>query len=123
MFDDFKTEIKYTVDKGEKIDGLAAYDLNSGSLKIDLDSKKGALQLCLLVLNDSPKPEKILVKYDGITQEFLVSWNEWGWAPISLLKQYDKGEKIEFEIIGATPGSHLKIARAYLRYQDIGFTD
>ena len=51
------------------------------------------------MLNDSPKPEKVLLKYDGITQEFLISWNEWGWAPISLLKQYDKDQKIEFEII------------------------
>ena len=123
VFEDFKTDIKYTVDKGEKIDGLVAHDLNRGPLKINLDSKKGALQLCLLVLNDSPKPEKILVKYDGITQEFVVSWNEWGWAPVSLMKQYDKGEKIEFEIMGASADSHLKITRAYLRYQDIGFTD
>lgn len=123
FFEDFKTEIKYTVDKGEKIKELHAHDLKSGSLKINLNSKKGALQLCLLVLNNSPKPEKILLKYDGITQEFLVSWNEWGWAPISLLKQYDKGEKVEFEIVAADTNAHLIIAKAYLRYQDIGFTD
>lgn len=123
IFEDFKTEIKYSVDKGEKINGLYAYDLKNGPLKIDLSSKKGALQLCLLILNDSPKPEKVLLKYDGITQEFLVSWNEWGWAPISLLKEYDKNQKIEFEIIAADANTHLKIAKAYLRYQDIGFTD
>jgi polygalacturonase len=123
LFEDFKTEIKYTVDSGEKVKELYAHDLKSGSLKINLNSKKGALQLCLLVLNKSQKPEKILLKYDGITQEFIVSWNEWGWAPISLLKQYGKGEKIEFEIAAADPNAHLMIAKVYLRYQDIGFTD
>lgn len=123
FFEDFKTEIKYSVDKGEKINGLYAYDLKSNSLKININTKKGALQLCLLILNESPKPEKILLKYEGITQEFLVSWNEWGWAPISLLKEYDKNQKIEFEIIAADANTHLKIAKVYLRYQDIGFTD
>ncbi len=123
IFEDFKTEIKYSVDSGEKINGLYAHDLKKGSLKINLNTKKGALQLCLLALNDSQKPEKVVLKYDGIIQEFLVSWNEWGWVPISLLKQYNKGEKVEFEIVPADPGTHLKIARAYLRYQDIGFTD
>ena len=29
IFEDFKTEIKYSVDKGEKINGLYAYDLNN----------------------------------------------------------------------------------------------
>ncbi len=123
IFEDFKTEIKYSVDKGEKVNGLYSHDLKSNPLKINMNTKKGALQLCLLMLNDSPKPEKVLLKYDGITQEFLISWNEWGWAPISLLKQYNKGEKVEFEIVAAEPNTHLKIAKAYLRYQDIGFTD
>lgn len=122
-FEDFKTEIKYSVDKGEKNNGLYAYHLKNGPLKINLNSKKGALQLCLLILNDSPAPGKVLLKYDGMTQEFMVNWNEWGWAPISLLKEYDKGQKIEFEIISADPAARLKIAKVYLRYQDIGFTD
>lgn len=123
VFEDFKTEIKYTVDEGEQVNGLTAHDLKNGPLKMKLSTKKGALQLCLLVLNDSPKPEKILLKYDGITQEFEVSWNEWGWAPISLLKQYSNGENIVFEVSSSSSDSHVKIARAYLRYQDIGFTD
>ena len=123
VFEDFATEIKYSVDKGGITNGLTAHDLKNGPLKIGLNSKKGALQLCLLILNDSPKPEKVLLKYDGITQEFIVSWNEWGWAPISLLKQYNNGQKVEFEIVTADPNSDLKIAKAYLRYQDIGFTD
>lgn len=123
IFEDFKTKVKYSVEKGEKLDGLYFHDLKNDPLKIHLDTRKGALQLCLLVLGDSPKSEKILLKYDGITQEFLVSWNEWGWAPISLLKQFNKGEKVDFEISGADANSNLKIAKVYLRYQDIGFTD
>jgi hypothetical protein len=123
VFEDFETEIKYSVDKGEMINGLAAHDLKNDPLKIKMNTKKGALQLCLLILNTSPKPEKILLKYNGMMQEFWVSWNDWGWAPISLLKQYDKGEKVEFEIVADDPNTHLKIAKAYLRYQDIGFTD
>jgi len=121
-FEDFKTEIKYSVENGENVMGLNAHDLKQ-PLKVDLNTKKGALQLCLLILNQSMKPEKVLLKYDGITQEFLVSWNEWGWAPISLLKEYDKNKKVEFEIVADDPGTHLKIAKVYLRYQDIGFTD
>lgn len=123
IFEDFKTEVKYAVDKGEELKGLAAYALKDGPLKMNLDSKKGSLQLCLLVLNEAATPEKIVVSYDGITQEFVVNWKDWGWAPISLLKEYTKGEKVQFEIRGASPGSSLKLARVYLRYQDIGFTD
>lgn len=123
IFEDFKTEIKYSVANGEKTNGLYAYDLKSKSLKIGMNMENGALQLCLLVLNDSQKPEKVLVKYDGITQEFLISWNEWGWAPISLLKEYGRNRKVEFEIMAAEPNTHLKISKVYLRYQNIGFTD
>ena len=50
-------------------------------------NKGGALQLCLLALNESLKPEKIFIKYGGIEQEFVVNWNDWGWAPVSLLKR------------------------------------
>jgi len=123
VFEDFKTEIKYTVDYGDVIHGIHAYDLRNGPLKMNMASKKGALQLCILTSNESPTPEKFLLKYDGITQEFWVSWKEWGWAPVSLLKQYEKGEKVEFEILPANSNSNLKIAKAYLRYQDIEFTD
>ncbi|WEK20990.1 MAG: glycoside hydrolase family 28 protein [Candidatus Pedobacter colombiensis] len=122
VFEDFDTEIKYTVNSGAKIQGLTAHDLKN-PLKIKLNSRKGALQLCLLSLNSTKKPQKVLVKYDGIIQEFLISWNEWGWAPISLLKEYQGNEKVEFEIVSVDPNANLKIAKIYLRYQDIGFTD
>jgi hypothetical protein len=123
IFEDFKTAIKYSVDKGEKVNGLYAYTLEGNPLKISMNVEKGTLQLCLLVLNDSPKPEKIQLKYDGITQEFLINWTEWGWAPISLLNEYGKNQKVEFEIMAAEPNTHLKITKVYLRYDNIGFTD
>ncbi len=85
--------------------------------------KKGQyIQLCLLILNDSQKPEKILVKYEGITQEFLIDWNEWGWALITLLKEYDLNSKVDFEIAPAEQNTHLKIAKVYLVYQNFGYT-
>ncbi|HEC43904.1 MAG TPA: glycoside hydrolase family 28 protein [Bacteroides sp.] len=124
LFNDFPTEIKYSVDKGENIQGLTAHDLNGKALSFNLDmTKRGSLQLRLLILNDSNKPEKVLVKYEGITQEFRIDWNEWGWAPITLLKQYDKDKKVDFEIVSAEQNSSLKIAKVYLHYQDIAFTD
>jgi hypothetical protein len=122
-FEDFNTEIKYGVGHGNEIKGLSAHDLQT-PLKISLDiTKRGALQLCLLILNESTEPQKVIVKYQGVSQEFLISWGDWGWAPISLLKRYDKNENIEFEIMAEDPGSKLIISKVYLRYQDIGFTD
>lgn len=124
FFEDFKTELKYSVDKGETIKGLSSHDLKINPLKFSIDiTKRGSLQLCLLILNDSSIPEKVIVKYEGITQEFTINWNDWGWAPITLLKEYPKNQKIEFEIIAAGQNTNLKIAKAYIRYQDIKKTD
>jgi polygalacturonase len=124
LFNDFETEIKYSVDQGENIKGLIAHDLKNGPLNVKLDmTKRGSLQLCLLILNDSPEPEKVLVEYEGITQEFLIDWSDWGWAPISLLREYDKDTEVNFKISGSGSYSHLKIAKVYLRYQDVGYTD
>lgn len=124
VFEDFKTEIKYSVDKGEKVNGLHAYDLKNGPLKVNMNiTKRGALQLCILILNNLQKPEKVLIKYEGITQEFLVDWKEWGWSPISLLKEYDHNKEVEFGIFSNQKDSHLKIANVYLRYQDVSKTD
>ncbi len=124
FFYDFETEIKYSVDQGENIKGLMAHDLRSKALNVNFDiTKRGSLQLCLLTLTDAPKPEKILVKYEGICQEFLISWNEWGWAPLTLLKEYDTDRKVDFEIMASGQNTTLKIAKVYLRYQNIGHTD
>ena len=122
IFDDFDTEIKHSIGNGETIKGFPAHDLKN-PLKVSLSGKKGVLQLCLLMLNEGKKPENVVLKYDGITQEFKVNWNEWGWAPISLLKEYDANKPINFEILPGDKDSKLKIAKVYLRYQDIAFTD
>jgi hypothetical protein len=39
------------------------------------------------------------------------------------MKAYDKNHPEVFEIRAADPNSELKISKAYIRYQDIGFTD
>jgi hypothetical protein len=123
-FEDFKTDIHFAVEKGDSLQGLRAHDLGESPLKVTLEmSKRGVLQLCLLMLNDGPAPEKVVLRYEGISQEFRIDWNTWGWAPISLLKEYETARNVEFEIKGAGDNSHLKVARAYLRYQDLGHTD
>lgn len=124
VFEDFDTEIKYSVDKGNKIEGLYAHDLSKSPLDFDFKiTQKGYLQLNLLILNNSTTPEKVLVKYDGITQEFLVDWQDWGWAPIALLKQYNNDEKVHFEIMADDKKGDLKISKVYLRYHNVKRTD
>jgi hypothetical protein len=124
LFEDFETDTKFSVDHGVNYHGLTAHELAGKPLTVDLGiTKRGPLQLCLLMLNDSPKPEKLLLKYEGKTQEFVVSWNEWGWAPISLVKEYDTDTKVQFEIAAGNPNSTLKVAKVYLRYQNIKKTD
>jgi hypothetical protein len=124
IFEDFETDTKFSVDQGVNYRGLIAHDLRSKPLSVDLAmTKRGPLQLCLLVLTDSPKPEKLRLSYEGTTQEFAVSWNEWGWAPISLVKEYDTDTKVHFEITAGDLSSTLRIAKVYLRYQNIKKTD
>ncbi len=123
VYDDFETDIKFGIDKGNIVNGMMAHDLSVNfplTLKL---TKKGSMQLCLLVLNESSVPRKVFVKYDGMTQEFLVNWKEWGWAPITLLKHYEKDQEVKFEIMVAEPGNGIKLSRVYIRHQDIGFTD
>jgi hypothetical protein len=122
VFDDFETGIKYNVKQGAVIKGMKAHDL-SQPLTVSMDiKKKGSFQVCVLVLNESAKPQKVKVKYGDTVQEFTVNWNEWGWAPISLLKNLEAGQRIEFTVL-AEPGSSLQVARVYLRQHDVGFTD
>ncbi len=122
-FDDFETTVKYIIPIGDTANGMISRDLSTVfpvTLKM---TQRGSLQLCLLVLNESETPRKILVKYDGLVQEFTISWNHWGWAPITLLKNYSENREVKFEIQSADPGIGLRISRVYGRYQDIGFTD
>ncbi|HEX7845398.1 MAG TPA: glycoside hydrolase family 28 protein [Chitinophagaceae bacterium] len=121
IFDDFETDLKYLVQEGKEINGMKAHDL-SQPLTVSMDAKKkGSYQVCLLALNTSASPQKLVVKYGNTSQEFIVNWNEWGWAPVSLLKNLEKDQHIEFTI--SSPSGQVKVARVYLRYQDIGFTD
>lgn len=123
-FEDFKTETRYNVVKGKLIKGIEAQTLSSQPLDIKLNiSHKGSIQLRLLMLNESAKPQKVFVKYLGITQEFYISWNEWGWAPITLLKEFDVNQQVNFEITAGDENNGLKIAKAYLLYQDVAITD
>ncbi|MFC2116318.1 glycoside hydrolase family 28 protein [Bacteroidota bacterium] len=124
LFYDFPTDIKFSVEKGDIVRGLKSHDLNDGTLELELNmTQRGSLQLRLLMLNDSQEPEKVLLKYEGITQEFLIDWNEWGWAPITLLREYDTDRKVDFEIVAGKENSSLQIAKVYLYYQNIEHTD
>ncbi len=124
LFDDFTTDTKFSVAEGETIAGLPAHDPGKAPLKVNLDvARRGELQLCLLMLNTSAKPEKVLVRYEGVTQEFLVDWQSWGWAPVSLLRQYASPRRVEFQIAAPEPASNLRIAKVYMRYLNLGHTD
>ena len=107
-----------------RTNGLSAHNLKISPLKFNVDiTKRGSLQLCLLILNESSVPEKVLVMYEGITQEFIINWNEWGWAPITLLKEFPTDQQVDFEIIAAGENTNLKITKAYVRYQNLPKTD
>lgn len=124
FFHDFSTNIKYSIKKGKTIKGLIAHDCYKNPLKVSLAlPEKGRLQLCILTLTNNPEPEKILIKYEGICQEFIVTWNEWGWAPITLLKEFGEKKKIDFEISSADTNSGLKISKVYIRNPHFTFTD
>lgn len=124
FFEDFKTDLKYSVDKGETFKNLLSQDIQNYPLKFNIDiTKRGSLQLCLLILNDSAVPGKVIVKYEGILQEFMINWNEWGWAPITLLRDYPKDQKVDFEVFAEGQNTKLKVAKAYIRYQDVKKTD
>lgn len=124
LFDDFKTELKYTVDKGVMTNSLTAKSLKNDQVKFNMEmTKRGSLQLCILILNDSAAPEKVLLKYEDVTQEFTINWSEWGWAPITLLNEYPMNKMVDFEIVPLKDNSNLKVAMVYLRYQDTKLTD
>ena len=124
LFEDFPTGSKFSVSDGEVVGGLRSHDPGRAPLSVSLDiAPAGETQLCLLVMNTGPRPGRVIVRYEGITQEFLVNWQTWGWAPISLGKQYDATRTVQFEIAAADPGSALRIAKVYLRYQNLKHTD
>lgn len=122
-FEDFETDIKYIVPDEDVVNGLASQNLKGNPLKLTMGTKKGSLQLCMLLLNNSQNPAKVIVKYEGVTQEYEISWSDWGWAPLTLLKDYPADKKVEFEISQEDKNADIKISRVYLRYQDVKKTD
>jgi len=124
LFEDFPTDLKYIISGSKAFKGLPARDLQEEPLKFSMEiNKRGSLQLCMLILDNTPKPGRVRVKYEGITQEFEISWNEWGWAPLTLLKEYPVDRKVDFEVSSADPQTDLKISRICFRYQDVRKTD
>jgi hypothetical protein len=124
LFEDFPTDIKHIVTGQKDFKGLPAWDLKDNPLNFNLDiTRRGSLQLCILSLNKNPSPGKLVVRYEGIRQEFEISWNEWGWAPLTLLKEYPYDKKVDFEIASADTDADIMISRIYVRYQDVRKTD
>lgn len=124
FFEDFQTDLKFIVGKGETVDGLTAANLRDNPVRFSMNmTKRGSIQMCLLLIDRSERPEKVLVKFDGIIQEYTVSWNEWGWAPITLQKEFPEDKMVDFVIEPSEKGSGLALSRVYFRYQDVRKTD
>jgi len=124
LFEDFPTDIKYMLTDQEDFKGLPAWNIKDNPLKFSLDiTKRGSLQLCILSLNNNHIPEKLVVRYEGIRQEFEISWNEWGWTPLTLLKEYPEDKKVDFEIASDDNDADIMVSRIYVRYQDVRKTD
>lgn len=123
MFEDLFADIKYSA-KGNIIQGLNTDDLKIQPLIFNADiSATKNYQLRLLILNAGNAPKKVIVKYNGTMQEFMINWNTWGWAPITIIKKFDKNQEVKFEISGEDKDTNLKIAKVYLFTHDTGLTD
>lgn len=103
--------------------GLQPYKLENGAVTIPVVMKKGGAQLCLLVLNEKTGSNKIRISYDHIVQEFEVDWQQWGWAPVSLLREFSENEKVTFKVEAAEKGSSIRLGKYFMRSQDNGYTD
>jgi hypothetical protein len=124
LFEDFETNNKYSVEKGTLIKGMKSKSLSTTPQIVEFEIKdKGTPQVCLLILNDGDLPEEVQLKYGDTVQKFLIDWNEWGWAPISLEKRINIPDKVKFEIFVKNEKPELKLAKVYVRYQDLGYTD
>jgi hypothetical protein len=115
---------EFTVQNGNLMDGLPAQDISGKPLRVAFDiTAKTTPQVCLLIKGNKEKPEKVKIKYEGTEQEFIVDWNQWGWAPVALVKTFDQPGKVEFEIESENPGSGLMISKVFLRSMKLGYTD
>ena len=125
LFDDVDAVAKKNIAATRKqLNDLPGYSLDKEAVSADFNFEKGKLyQVCLLVKNKNTAPEKIMLKYKNVEQSFIVDWNEWGWAPLTLTMATPVDEKIHFEITAPQSGSSLLISKIYLRHSDIGYTD
>jgi len=124
VFFDFEAEVKFSITNGELYQGLSSLPLIEGTVEVPMKLPDGdSFQLCLLLVNETTHPERIKVEYDGISQEFLVDWNKWGWAPITLLRNQSGASNLIFKIDSENTHSTIHLSKVYLRAQDIGFTD
>lgn len=97
-------------------------DIKKGPITINGIIPGGETQLFLFVSNDAAKPGKIRISYKDVQQEFVIDWQEWGWAPVSLLKSFIQGETVAF-IIENEKGSSIRLEKYFLRSHDTGYTD
>ena len=95
----------------------------SRPINIPMTMKKGEAQLCLLVRNAKPGIAKLSITYNGIVQEFEVDWQQWGWAPISLLRQFSEGEKTNITIQQTDKAASLQVGKYFIRSVNNGYTD
>jgi len=103
--------------------GFTPYKLKQGPVIIHVTVKKGESQLCLFVQNEKVGINKIRISYDKIVQEFVVDWQQWGWAPISLVKKFSKDEKVNITIEATERESSLVVGKYFVRSVDNGYTD
>jgi len=123
LYADFKTDYKYSVESDLTIDGLPAQDISEKPLSVEIAlPEKGTPQICILVKADKPGAQKIKLEYNDIEQVFLIDWNVWGWAPISLMQPLH-GEKVAFQIEAADKTASLFVAKIFLKNLTLGYTD
>jgi hypothetical protein len=113
----------WPVTASKDMNAYTPYKLKAGPINIPVAMRKGTSQLCLWVRNEKPGSSKVRISYDNIVQEFLVDWQQWGWAPISLVKQFSEDEQLNIRIEAAESGSSLCVDRFFVRPQDNGYTD
>lgn len=124
LFANIETTQKYSVKNGDKIDKLIAQKIADEPISFEFEiTGKTTPQICILIKNNSDYPEEVILHYKNIEQTFIVDWNNWGWAPIALLTQFDKKEKIKFTVKTKNKNSELWVSKIYLKDLKLGYTD
>lgn len=124
LFDDLQAEIKIDAPANKEVDGISSFPLSEGPVKEEFEVEKGKeYQVAVLTRNCGAMPAKVMVRYEGVTQEFIVDWDDWGWAPVALSKVFEKDQNLTIEVFSNTPGSYLEISKIYVRSLNLGYTD